>query len=135
MFIKEVQLSREAITKLKKKYPNFSFSILYLYTTPNTSPVPHIWDILYMFAPCIPDNWQWNIAQIQLKGDFPTEYGSMINTTRNICIQLEDISMSSKIKDTLIKVSIQTKKPSDKIGDLNKIIFLKKVIFYMMIQT
>ena len=59
----------------------------------------------------------------------------MINTTMNVCIQLEDVSMSSKIKDTLIKVSIQIKKPSDKIGDLNKIIFLKKVIFYMMIQT
>ena len=97
--------------------------------------MPHIWDILYIFAPCILDHSQWNIAQIQLKDDFPTEYGSMINTTMNVCIQLEDVSMSSKIKDTLIKVSIQTKKPSDKICDLNKIIFLKKVIFYMMIQT
>ena len=121
MFIREVELSQDAITKLKQKYVYFSLSILYLCTTPNTPPEAESFDKLYVLVPNTHDNWEWNIARVQLRGNFPVEYANIIEATRNICVQSESISTSSKVKDTLNRVSVQTKKLSDEIGNLDKI--------------
>ena len=102
-FIREVQQRRDAITKLKQKYPYFSFSILYLYTTPNTPPKQEVLDKSYVFIPSTPDNWQRDIARIQLRDNFPVEYANTTDRTRNICVRSESVSTFSKIKDTLDK--------------------------------
>ena len=65
-FLKAQQLSQKHITEIRSKYPYFFLSILYLYTSPNNPPPPHICEATYVYVPRRSDDWQWNLDHIQL---------------------------------------------------------------------
>ena len=108
------------MTKIRKKYPYFSLSILYLYESPISPPPFHIWDISYVYIPRTTDDSKWNVGHEQLKGDFPWEYEIILETSRNICKQPETVQKPVKLEETLNKASVEIKKLLNEIGDLNR---------------
>ena len=63
-YTSEIQLGQDATTKLKKKYPYFSLSILYLYQTANSPPETESFNKSNVFVPNTPGNWEWDIARV-----------------------------------------------------------------------
>lgn len=66
-------------------------------------------------------NWEHNIGGIQLKGDFPVEFATILNTSRNICIQTESVQKPCKLKDAFSIVSVTIEKPLSETEDINRI--------------
>ena len=76
-FLSEKRLSETETTKVRKKYPYFSLTILYIYKS-QISPLPfYIWDISYVYKQRTLDDWQWSVGRVQLKCDFLSEYESI----------------------------------------------------------
>ena len=135
-FFKKINFSKGSTIKtkryneLRKDYPNFLFNTLYLYqTTINPPPLSPL-----MYVPKIADNWEWSIGCIQLKGDFLVEDAAILNTSRNICIEIENVQKPFKLKDDFSTLSVTIKILLSEIGDINRItISQEKIIFSMML--
>ena len=129
-FCGKKQLNDTQIAKSKKrKTPNISLNIQYLYESPVNPPSPNWWNPLYIYLPFEADDWKWNIRCILLKGDFPSEYSTIIGSGRDICDQIEMVKKAAKLEEVLNKVSEEIKKLLNEIGHLKRINILQQSYF------
>ena len=64
-----------------------------------------------------------------LKGDFPSEYSTIIGSGRDICDQIEMVKKAAKLEEVLNKVSEEIKKLLNEIGHLKRINILQQSYF------
>ena len=64
-----------------------------------------------------------------LKGDFPSEYSTIIGLGRDICDQIEMVKKAAKLEEVLNKVSEEIKKLLNEIGHLKRINILQQSYF------
>ena len=72
----------------------------------------------------VPDKWEWDVGCVLLQGDFPLQYSTLLDSTRNICMRPETSQKPSKLETALNKVNKEIKKVSDEISQQSYMIFV-----------